>query len=880
MRCRPWRWLWGLLPLALIVFLTTIGERQRIERDLTVRTEQALRSEGLGWARLRFEGRDGVLEGTAPSEDDRSRARAIAQQIHGVRMVRTGSAISVVVSPYVWRARRANGRIVLSGHVPDDAAREAVLGFARARFPGAPIDDQMKQAPGAPENGLWTAAARFALNRLGELESGTVSLSDTTLAIKGRASSPIGFRQVSSALASRLPAGIALGEQTVEVPAVKPYEWSFDRLGDVVVLNGYVPDDETRERLITAARARYLAMAVSDRMLVAGGAPDGFEALALAALDESSELEEVRIALRERKVTITGLAANQLASGEVAGRITSRAGGFAVANKLRFRTIVPPVASPYEWSARENDGVVVLSGHVPDDAARQQLLEQARKLHPDAAIRDEMTLASGVPDTRDTWLAAAGHGLAAMALLDEGRAELTGRTLRVNGNTSDAAVRQRSELLLGTDVPAGFDVARGIRLLAPPEPEVDLEAQARERAENERKRKVAEEAESLRKAESQAVAEALRRREEAERKSERRRIKVAAAQVAERKRKLASAREAGKKREAAAQKRIAAEQKRIALVREVEAANRKRLADLAAERQSLEARRQAEFNGTPLDLWQARRAARVAGKDLSTVDTAAYNDGATVSRGKLMLTGKVASPEVRDHILKLARARFVEDVVDNLEVIDGAPDSAWLEAADAGLNELSRLRNGALLVTQGKIELYGDAVTEDAARAVRGSIDRRRPGPFEVSFLVTAPRALKPKEVEVALRTKKPVAAEACGNLMNSLASLAPIRFEVDSAEIGDPAYPTLDKLAFVAQKCPNARVRISGHTDSNGSREYNQELSDRRAASVLAYLAGKGVERNRMRARGMGETQPLVKNTTPEQRAKNRRIEFSVTRQ
>ena len=103
------------------------------------------------------------------------------------------------------------------------------------------------------------------------------------------------------------------------------------------------------------------------------------------------------------------------------------------------------------------------------------------------------------------------------------------------------------------------------------------------------------------------------------------------------------------------------------------------------------------------------------------------------------------------------------------------------------------------------------------------------------------------------------------------------IRFERASATLTRESFGTLDKLAAVAKACPNILVEIEGHTDAEGTPERNQRLSDRRAQSIVDYLTRGGVNAQHLVAIGYGETRPLVPNDTAENRAKNRRIEFTV---
>jgi outer membrane protein OmpA-like peptidoglycan-associated protein len=86
-----------------------------------------------------------------------------------------------------------------------------------------------------------------------------------------------------------------------------------------------------------------------------------------------------------------------------------------------------------------------------------------------------------------------------------------------------------------------------------------------------------------------------------------------------------------------------------------------------------------------------------------------------------------------------------------------------------------------------------------------------------------------------------------------------------------------LDNLYDIVNRCPELDIEIGGHTDSDGSDVANQRLSERRAASVGSYLQEKGIPAARMRVVGYGEAKPLVENSNAENKAKNRRIEFSV---
>jgi len=104
------------------------------------------------------------------------------------------------------------------------------------------------------------------------------------------------------------------------------------------------------------------------------------------------------------------------------------------------------------------------------------------------------------------------------------------------------------------------------------------------------------------------------------------------------------------------------------------------------------------------------------------------------------------------------------------------------------------------------------------------------------------------------------------------------VLFEFDKAELSGEAVTVLDRLARVLLGVGIHGAAVEGHTDSTGSPVYNQNLSERRAASVKARLAGAGMAEREIRAAGLGEAQPVSPNDTPEGRQQNRRVVLIVT--
>ncbi len=107
--------------------------------------------------------------------------------------------------------------------------------------------------------------------------------------------------------------------------------------------------------------------------------------------------------------------------------------------------------------------------------------------------------------------------------------------------------------------------------------------------------------------------------------------------------------------------------------------------------------------------------------------------------------------------------------------------------------------------------------------------------------------------------------------------TLEGVNFETNSSRLTPHAREILDNVAAALKRFPKLKIEVQAHTDSVGSERYNQWLSERRARSVINYLASRGVSTSRMIPVGYGERSPIASNATEEGRAKNRRVVFVV---
>jgi outer membrane protein OmpA-like peptidoglycan-associated protein len=155
------------------------------------------------------------------------------------------------------------------------------------------------------------------------------------------------------------------------------------------------------------------------------------------------------------------------------------------------------------------------------------------------------------------------------------------------------------------------------------------------------------------------------------------------------------------------------------------------------------------------------------------------------------------------------------------------------------------------------------------------------PGKSEYAFHVSEPGYLfytqhfnyeekdldQPLRIDIALQ---PITKNAVAVLNN-------IFFEFNKSEINARSYPELDEVVKFLKENPKVKVEISGHTDNVGVENYNQQLSLKRAQSVVNYFLSKGIVAAQLTQVGYGSKKPIKPNDTEDNRQVNRRIEFKI---
>jgi len=240
--------------------------------------------------------------------------------------------------------------------------------------------------------------------------------------------------------------------------------------------------------------------------------------------------------------------------------------------------------------------------------------------------------------------------------------------------------------------------------------------------------------------------------------------------------------------------------------------------------------------------------------------------------GNVVLSGYVQNAKIRRRVMTKARNTFSGNVKnDRIRIARGEPNAEWPTVIHSGIERLSLLDQGRFNMEDNQFVITGKAASEDVRDQINTMVGEMTSG-YNGAANIAVPDTEAINVGEIKSET-------ICQALLNDLKAGNKINFAYNKAELrGAGSFDLLNNLASAAKQCSDFRVEVAGHTDADGQDSYNQWLSEARANTVVAYLADNGVEIDRMKAVGYGESRPIASNDNPEGMAANRRIEFTVT--
>ncbi|NDW54022.1 OmpA family protein [Aliiroseovarius sp. PrR006] len=243
---------------------------------------------------------------------------------------------------------------------------------------------------------------------------------------------------------------------------------------------------------------------------------------------------------------------------------------------------------------------------------------------------------------------------------------------------------------------------------------------------------------------------------------------------------------------------------------------------------------------------------------------------ATLSpEGLVQLRGRLSDDALRSAAESFARAKFGSNAVYPATRLDPDLPSNWPTRVLAGLEALSLVHSGVIVVQPDIVDIRGRTGDPEVASEISRLLGEKLGASENFQVNVAYEESLNP-----TLLLPSP---EECAADINAVLAETKITFAPSSANIEASAAETVDKIAEIMRECADVRMEIAGYTDSQGREEMNLALSQNRAQAVLSALLSRRILTSNLSAVGYGEENPIADNGTEEGREANRRIEFRL---
>ncbi|MEL7429089.1 MAG: OmpA family protein [Pseudomonadota bacterium] len=677
----------------------------------------------------------------------------------------------------------------------------------------------------------------------------SVSLDGRDLTLTGTAPSPEAVEQARELADAAYDVRIVM-DQTELLPVADPFVLAVEKKAEAFTLTGSVPSDDLRQTMVSALSASSAQARIDDQMTLARGAGEALPGLVEFGLKQLDALESGKFQISNSEFAIAGRASG-FAEYDAINRDLDNA--FPAGGTLAGRDILPPVVTPYEWQADFDDGSLALSGFAPNADASSAIASAIAAQLPDATLDNGLQIADGAPAEFKT---ATDYAAGFLPLLSKGQVRFENNKFYASGVAKSpeayAQVLDRAD-----NVPEGYEIAENA--IQPVGISPYTWSAIREG--------------------TSLVMDGYAPSRDARRNL------------------------AGAAREAMPQAGIidnlqiaggAPSSYENAVAFGLNAI--KGLADgsAALDDDTLVISGTAETAESYEEIGDLV-ASGVEGltivNNVAPAAASPFRWSVTSREGEAVVRGFVSSDNARSGILEAVGTALGKTTIDRMRLASGAPEGLD-EARNFVLSQVALLAAGEGVILDNQVNISGRAPSDAVKDQISAAVENSLPDGFtgSVNILVPAPEpppepeptpepepVVSEPQPEPAPVAEPEVTAEVCQAGIAAAIDNRQIQFETARAVILPASEAVLTSILEAAAKCPSLRILVSGHTDDRGADDYNQQLSEARAASVMNYLKDKGLDAARLEARGFGETQPVASNETADGRAKNRRIEFTV---
>lgn len=619
------------------------------------------------------------------------------------------------------------------------------------------------------------------------------------------------------------------------IEKIDNYAWQAARFGDQIRLSGHVPSDAVRKEITDLVLARFRGARIEDKMQLARGGPSRTVWLTgvAFALDQLAQLRAGEVDLAKTAVSVRGEAVSAASYRAVRTALASRLPQGIGLGKDGVR---PPLVKPYVWSAHLKNGGLSLEGYMPAEPALAAMRSAGRRSLRNGRLDDRVQLADGAPVGFEAAVTAA---LEAMRGLEQADVEIRDRSVSFSGLAATGALAGEARAAVRR-IPSPFKVNAQIQTREPPKISPYVTTASRANGSLAFTGHVpSEDARRELMALAQRGFPGLSLQD---------RLELGSGEAPGWRRCLETGLDALKQ---LGNGRAVVADRALTITG---------TADSDVVLRDLPAQTRAAVNGTcDVDI-RLQEGPRL-------IETRRSGDEQKQAAAEAARQAQAQAEAVRAQQQREAEERQRQAEADANRRAEEARRSAEAEAAD---------RRAELARRQAEDERHRAEAAQRQAQREAEEARRRAAEQARLEAEAAARRAAE-AEAERAKTEARQKQVSTCQGLLSSTAREGVINFRYASDELDPKSFRTLNRLAKATQNCADLRIEIQGHTDSDGTPERNQRLSDRRARSVASYLIKAGVPEDRLATIGYGETRPVAPNDTPKHKAMNRRIEFVV---
>ena len=226
------------------------------------------------------------------------------------------------------------------------------------------------------------------------------------------------------------------------------------------------------------------------------------------------------------------------------------------------------------------------------------------------------------------------------------------------------------------------------------------------------------------------------------------------------------------------------------------------------------------------------------------------------------VSGAFSSEDELEQLITLLKDKGLNVSKGTCVIDSGLKTDGWKIPVAAVIDQFVNFTKGSIQFDKNVFEIHGITNKDGDKEEIHARLEK-----VKGDLLVTEDVTFEDLQAKIRQAQEK----------VSQILKLKHVKFITNTADLIDESKPVLDEVIEILSTLPNVKVEIAGYTDSDGDKNKNLILSQKRADAIKAYLVEHGINGENLKAVGFGEANPIVKNSSAENKQLNRRVEFKL---